>query len=284
MISKRTRKRLHTLLNLLFNLLLDIISWGYFAKLRFTRKRYLDLMQSCLTGTIYDDLPLPALGQKNYDAQLREYGWDWPSKAHTMIGVRRLSNVRILVENIIVNRVPGDLIETGVWRGGACIMMRAVLEIYGIKNRQVWLADSFEGLPTPNPVLYPADTDEKFHEYAELAVSMDAVKDNFMKYGLLDNQVVFLKGWFKDTLPNAPIKKLALLRLDGDLYESTIKPLEVLYDKVSIGGYVIVDDYHVVKACKQAVTDFFTSRNIAPEIIEIDGVGIYWQKLSSEAY
>jgi hypothetical protein len=235
-------------------------------------------MQNCLAGVIYEDLPLPTLGQKDYVPELREYGWDWPSKAHTMIGIRRLANVRMLVENVIVNRVPGDLIETGVWRGGACIMMRAVLESHGVKNRRVWLADSFEGLPAPDPQLYPADAGEKFHEYSELAVSMEEVKNNFMKYGLLDDQVVFLKGWFKDTLPTAPIKKLALLRLDGDLYESTIKPLEVLYDKVSIGGFVIVDDYHVVNGCKKAVTDFFTSRNIAPVIIEIDGVGIYWQK------
>jgi len=107
---------------------------------------------------------------------------------------------------------------------------------------------------------------------------MDEVKNNFRKYGLLDEQVIFLKGWFKDTLPSAPIEKIALLRLDGDLYESTIIPLNSLYDKVSVGGFVIVDDYHVVKGCKQAVHDFIESRKLNPELVEIDGVGIYWQK------
>jgi len=247
------------------------------------RSAYLDLMLKCLAGTIYEDAPSSTLGQKMYDPQLREYGWDWPSVAHTMIGTKRLSNVRTLVESVIGNGIPGDLIETGVWRGGACIMMRAVLKTYGVTDRRVWLADSFEGLPVPDAESYPADADESFHEYAELSVSIEDVKRNFAKYDLLDDQVAFLKGWFKDTLPDAPIEKLALLRLDGDLYESTIQALDALYDKVSIGGFVIIDDYHVVAACKQAVHAFLSTRKLTPEIIEIDGVGVYWQKLSEQA-
>lgn len=254
---------------------------SFLARCRNNRVRYLDLMQSCLTGVIYEDIPLAILGQKKYDPQLREYGWDWPSKAHTMIGGKRLANVRFLAEKVIRNRIPGDFMETGVWRGGACIMMRAVMLAYAVTDRRVWLADSFEGLPPPSPELYPADINEKFHEYAELSVSMESVKENFKKYDLLDDQIIFLKGWFKDTLPHAPVGKLALLRLDGDLYESTIIPLQALYDKVEFGGYVIVDDYHVVKGCKQAVHDFFLSRGINPELVEIDGVGIYWQKNQS---
>ncbi len=79
-------------------------------------------------------------------------------------------------------------------------------------------------------------------------------------------------------MPSAPIKKLALLRLDGDLYESTIQALEALYDKLSVDGYVIVDDYHVVKGCKEAVHDFCSMRGFSPKLIEIDGVGVYWRK------
>lgn len=278
MRSKIIRRRANTLARILANLFLDTLSWGYFKKLRIIRGRYLDLMQSCLTGTIYEDAPFAVLGQKEYDPQLREYGWDWPSKAHTMIGLKRLSNLRTLTERVIRNRVAGDLLETGVWRGGACIMMRAVLEAYSVKNRRVWLADSFEGLPVPNPGLYPADEGEKFHEYRELSVSIEQVKHNFEKFGLLDGQVIFLKGWFKDTLPTAPIERLAVLRLDGDLYESTILPLEVLYDRVSVGGFVIVDDFHVVEGCRKAIHDFLVVRNIAPQLVEIDGVGVYWQK------
>src|SRR4030095_5680404 len=113
------------------------------AYIQSLRNRYLDLMAKCLTGSIYEDKPLSALGQKDFDPQLREYGWDWPSAAHTMIGRKRLDNLRALVEGVLGNAVPGDLIEAGVWRGGACIMMRAILEIYGVRDRRVWLADSF---------------------------------------------------------------------------------------------------------------------------------------------
>ena len=156
--------------------------------------------------------------------------------------------------------------------------MRAIFHTYGVKNRRVWLADSFEGLPPPDPLVYPADADDAFHTYADLAVSLDAVKQNFAKYGLLDDQVMFLKGWFKDTLPTAPIERLALLRLDGDMYESTIDALRHLYDKLSPHGFVIVDDYRVVEGCRKAVDDFRKLRGIDDLIKEIDGVGVYWQK------
>ncbi|MGE8401853.1 MAG: TylF/MycF family methyltransferase [Delftia tsuruhatensis] len=238
---------------------------------------YLNLMQDCLTGSIYEDPPLQALGADKFNAELREYGWDWPSVAHTMIGKKRLANIRHLMEDVLANRVEGDFIETGVWRGGACIMMRAILNAYGIKDRCVWLADSFEGLPPPDEEKYPADTGDKFHTYSDLGVSIERVKENFEKYGLLDDQVKFLKGWFKDTLRDAPIEKLAILRLDGDMYESTWDALTALYHKVSIGGYVIVDDYHVVKACKQAIHDFLAENRVTASLIEIDGVGVYWK-------
>lgn len=216
--------------------------------------------------------------EPRFDKILREYGWDWPSHAHTMIGIKRLANVRALVESVIGNHVPGDLIETGVWRGGACILMRAVLAAYRVTDRRVWVADSFKGMPSPDRKQFPDDNGLLFHRYSKLAVSIEEVRRNFKKYGLLDDQVVFLKGWFKDTLPAAPIVRLALIRLDGDMYESTITPLTALYDRLSVGGYVIVDDYHVVKPCNKAVHDFCRSRGFSPRIEEIDGVGVFWQK------
>ncbi len=240
--------------------------------------RYLRLIQDCLSGSIYEDPPLKVLGQETYDANLREYGWDWPSRAHTMIGRKRLENVRSLTESVLGNQVPGDLIETGVWRGGACILMRAVLDAYRVTDRTVWVADSFEGLPAPDEDRFPADKGDTFHTYADLAVSLEQVQSNFGKYGLLDEQVRFLKGWFKDTLPSAPIERLALLRLDGDMYESTMVALEHLYPKLSVGGYVIVDDYQVVPACRQAVTDYVNAQGFVPTIEEIDGVGVFWRK------
>ncbi|WP_242529328.1 TylF/MycF/NovP-related O-methyltransferase [Methylacidimicrobium sp. B4] len=179
---------------------------------------------------------------------------------------------------MIIDKVPGDIVETGVWRGGACIMARAVLDAYDIHDRRVMLADSFEGLPRPDTNRYPADAGSPFHEYRELAVSLEEVQRNFQKFGLLDDQVVFVKGWFKDTMPSFPSERIAVLRLDGDMYESTIDPLRHLFDKIPEGGWIIVDDYDVVPMCKTAVTDFLAGRGLTLRIATIDGSGVFFQK------
>jgi O-methyltransferase len=138
-----------------------------------------------------------------------------------MIGMKRLNNIQYCVETTLNDGIPGDLIETGVWRGGACIFMRAILKAYNESGRRVWVADSFAGLPPPNEAKYGADAGAQFHTWADyLAVPKTGVAKNFSCYGLLDQQVMFLEGWFKDTLPAAPITSLAVMRLDGDMYES----------------------------------------------------------------
>jgi hypothetical protein len=242
------------------------------------RNDYLELIQACLTGSAYRDVNEAPFGHHAYDAHLRERGLDWPAHAQTMIGEKRLANLRALTESVLADNVPGDLIETGVWRGGACILMRAVLYAYDVHDRTVWAADSFAGLPPANARDYPADAGSDFHTYEQLAVRLEEVQENFRAYGLLDGQTKFLKGWFKDTLPTAPIGQFALLRLDGDMYESTMDALTNLYPKLSEKGYVIVDDYHAVAACKAAVHDYCVSNGFLPEIVDIDGVGVYWRK------
>jgi O-methyltransferase len=142
----------------------------------------------------------------------------------------------------------------------------------------VWVADSFQGLPPPNPERYPVDRGDHLHTIRALAVSLDAVRENFARYGMLDDQVVFLKGWFRDTLPAAPIERLAILRLDGDLYESTTDALGALYDKVSVGGFVIVDDYGAYPSCRAATIDFRAARRITERMYDIDGSGVFWQR------
>jgi hypothetical protein len=153
--------------------------------------------------------------------------------------------------------------------------MRGFLKAHGIHDRKVWVADSFQGLPKSNT---PHDAGFDFTKYPYLSVSLEEVQELFARYELLDKQVRFLKGWFKDTLPTAPIKKLALLRLDGDLYESTMDALTNLYDKLSPGGYCIVDDYHGVAPCKVAVDEFRASRKIKARMIDIDHDSVYWRK------
>ncbi len=197
------------------------------------RELYLDLMKKCLTNLIYEDMelvPIPYRGvtkrlltrvsgafgmrlmqPRRYDIHKRPVGQDWPPTAHTMIGLKRLNNIQFCLDNVIASNVPGDVIETGVWRGGAVIFMRAILKSYGITDRTVWVADSFEGLPAPDPEKYPSDAGDRHYKKKELQVSVEQVKTNFGRYDLLYNQVLFLKGWFKDTLPAAPIGQLAIL-------------------------------------------------------------------------
>lgn len=219
------------------------------------------------------------LGMSPFDQRARDLGLDWPAEAETMIGMKRLTNLQESVETVVSEDIPGDLIECGVWRGGACILMRAVLAAYGDESRSVWLADSFQGVPRSDPENYKADKGIRAELAAGiLGVSEAEVKANFERYGLLDDRVRFLPGWFKDTLADAPIDQISLLRLDGDLYESTIQALDALYPRLSPGGFCIVDDYLAVKACEQAVTDYRTKHGITAEIVDIDGTGVFWRK------
>lgn len=217
------------------------------------------------------------MNPEGFDEDTREHGEDWPSQAHSMIGVKRMDNIRHCLEKVIEENVPGDCIETGAWRGGACIFMRAILKAYGITDRNVWVADSFEGLPPPDAETYPADEGLDFSGIDLLAVSLEQVRDNFGRYGLLDDQVKFLKGWFRDTLPSAPIGEIAVLRLDGDLYESTMDALVSLYPRLAVGGFIIIDDYHI-QACASAVEDYRSSNNITEKMVGIDRASVFWRR------
>jgi O-methyltransferase len=271
-----------------------------------TRELYFDLLKKALMGLLWDESKmfrpvdkdiersfyrkwvyeavtkrLARSGRQimqpvSFDLEARLNGVDWPPFAHTMVGIKRLDNLQSCVEDVLRNNVPGDLIETGVWRGGSTIFMRGVLKAYGVTDRCVWVADSFEGLPPPDPANYPSDKGDIHHTFDVLRVSLEEVRANFDRYGLLDDQVRFLKGWFKDTLPQAPIERLAVLRLDGDLYESTMDSLTNLYPKLQPGGYLIIDDY-VLGPCREAVTDFRAAHKIEDAIIRIDDSGVFWQ-------
>jgi hypothetical protein len=253
---------------------------------------YLELLKNCLANRIHeDDLDLlrgsftrDASGKlvanqgAPADRAQKTLGLIWPSRAHTMIGLPRLDNIRHCAEAVLREGIPGDFLEAGVWRGGAVIFMRGILKAYGILDRVVWVADSFEGLPPGNPARYPKESSFAFHEYADLAVSLEQVRENFARYGLLDDQVRFLKGWFRDTLPAAPIERLALMRLDGDLYESNMDGLVALYPKLSSGGFAIMDDYGLIQSCNDAVDDFRRERGISEPIRLIEGGGGFWRK------
>lgn len=206
---------------------------------------------------------------------LRLGGLDWPEKAHTMIGLKRLDNLHECLDFVRENKIDGDLIETGVWRGGATIFMRMYCKLYDLEKR-VFVADSFEGLPKPE---IPEDNGDYHYKYDFLKVSLEEVKKNFDLYGVLDNNVVFLKGWFSETLyNNDQIKSLSILRMDGDMYKSTMDVFNSCYDKLVSKGFVIVDDYNAVQGCQRATIDFRKNREIKDELKVIDGCGVFWHK------
>lgn len=225
---------------------------------------------------------LKLVKERNIPIDARLEGLIWPVCADTMIGTKRLDNLQLCIETVINENVEGDLVETGVWRGGACIFMRAVLAAYGIENRKVFVADSFQGLPKPDAKKYPMDKGDSHHINKFLAVSQQEVENNFKRYGLLDDQVFFLKGWFKDTLPAAPIEKISVLHLDGDMYGSTYDSLDNLYPKLSKGGFCIIDDYYLNNNCQLAVDDYRKKHKIDTVLQKIYGSEIprtrYWRK------
>jgi hypothetical protein len=244
---------------------------------------YLDLLKRSLTNTVFD--AEPDIDDDEFRFTMQRVAHYVNTSAVSMIPLARFDNIRECVESILEDGVPGDLIETGVWRGGAVIFMRALLKLHGVTDRLVWGADSFEGLPEPDPEKYPLEAKVQGgpviqKAYHNLAVSLEETQRNLSAYGMLDDQVRLLKGWFCDTLPNASIAQLALIRVDGDFYESTRDALVSLYDKLSVGGYVIIDDYGEDSwtYCRKAVDEFRAVRGISDPIIPVDSKCVYWRR------
>jgi len=265
------------------------------ARSRELRRLYLDLLKRALSHSLYwpldlywsTDFKAPEMRKAVAEAvargevdlrQMRAEGRDWPKFGQTMVGMRRLDNVQRCVESVLVDRVAGDLIEAGTWRGGVAILMRGLLRAFGVTDRTVYAADSFCGLPPPNPQ-YPADASDPHHTADVLAVSREDVEQNFRLYDLLDRQVAFLEGWFRDTLPRVRNHTWAVVRVDGDMYESTMDALENLYPGLSVGGYLIIDDF-AHEPCRRAVQEFRAERSIEEPIEEIDWTGVFWRRRS----
>ena len=246
---------------------------------------YIDLLKRSLTNTLHAAEPD---ADRDSEARfihgfVRHY---IRGPAVSMLPLARFDNLQACITDALARGVPGDLIETGVWRGGATIFMRAMLvTVLGAADRVVWVADSFEGLPEPDADRFPIEA--RTHDgsvmkdiYHHFAAGLEEVKLNFEAYGMLDGRVRFLPGWFKDTLPAAPIRALAVMRLDGDYYESTMDGLTHLYDKLSVGGYAIIDDYGEESwtYCRQAVDDFRRARGIAEPLQQVDSKCFFWQR------
>ena len=297
---------------------------------------YIDLMKRCVANILYEDQPTSfydgehgAQTATEFNLRRRVAGQDMPTAAHTMIGMHRLDNIRSCFEDVLSNRVPGDFAETGSYRGGGTIFMRALLKAWGVTDRRVFVCDAFVPMEADLPpkiffpllraiASVPGKSNRRWlyrilermpqkhrafplcenpsHDWIETVfwtlrhpetigvgdtTSRAHVESRFARYGLLDEQVVILEGFFADTLPKAPIDKLAVLRLDGDTYESTRDAIQLLYPKLSPGGYCIVDDYHAFDDCKRAIEEYRLEHGIREPIQEIDNMGVFWQKAAS---
>lgn len=246
---------------------------------------YVELLISVLTRWVLDDEYVPVAGGELYrrvpiDRTARAIGRDWPSDAETMVGVHRLRHLAQCVATLHADGVRGDLVEAGAWRGGSCILMRGVLKALGDTARTVWAADSFQGFPAQDYTLASSVTASSTasYQFPLIQVGLEVVRRNFERYGLLDEQVRFVPGWFHETLPGLPVSEIALLRVDGDLYDSTWAPLNALYDRLQVGGFCIVDDYGDVTACREAVDRFRAQRGITEPIQWSDTDAVYWRK------
>lgn len=252
------------------------------------RRAYLDLLKLSLC-----DLCGPATfsAARTLDGQVfsrelsgdqlrfRTAGMDWPLNGLTMLGLARLDDLQQCVESAVRNGVPGDLIETGSWRGGAAILMRATLDSLGARERTVWVADSFQGFPAADRPDGAADLSADLAAFDFLAVPREEVEENFARFGLARG-VRFVPGFFEDTLPELAGREWSLVRLDGDTYDATRVALESLYPGLSVGGYLLVDDYLALDECRAAVDEFRRDNGIEEPIAEIDWSSVRWRRES----
>jgi O-methyltransferase len=256
------------------------------------RAAYLELLKLCLcdlagartlsvqrTGdTRRFDSPVFSRELGPEELPLRAMGGDWPFSGLTMVGLSRLDDLQACVESVVADQVEGDVIEAGTWRGGASILARATLDSLGADERTVWVADSFEGLPAPDPE-FPEDSGLDLSQIDYLAVPPAEVRSHFERFGC-EHGIELVEGLFDETLPSLRERRWAVVRLDGDTYEATWVGLESLYPGLSAGGYLIVDDYVLIEECRRAVDEFRSQHGITEPIEEVDWNGIRWRRES----
>lgn len=201
-------------------------------------------------------------------------------RTHSMVTLgRRIKTVELTLA-VLALGIPGDVFETGVFRGGTAVLMLEVLRQYGrdVSARAFWAADSFSGLPDTHPKdrrdegkagRHAGALIGRPHYYTTAQASFEA---NLEQHGVMRIPHVrlhVLPGWFNETLPRAGVQQIAFLRLDGDVYSSTMQALNALYDKVSPGGLVYIDDYGTYIGCRNAVNEFRRTRGLNVPLVKI---------------
>lgn len=239
------------------------------------RNAYIDLIKRTITNyaflggaSSFDDFRCVTL----YDLEQSKWKIDRMAQPLTLLTKSQLDLIEEIVVVLDELKVPGDFLEAGVWRGGAVILMRALLDAYQIKGRRVFAADSFSGIPlNTNAVNDPVD---KWRD--RWAATLEEVRQNIARLGLLDEKIVFTPGYFADSLASLANERFALIRLDSDSYDSVQTSLEYLYPLLSRGGFIIIDDWHL-PGCRMAVEDYRARHAIGGEI-QVRSGNAFWAK------
>ena len=192
------------------------------------RNAYIDLLKRSVTNYSYlgGDTPFERFRcVVHYDLPRARWKIDPIARPITLLTTGQLDLIEQSILSVESRGVPGDFIEAGIWRGGVIIMMRAMLNAHGIANRRVFAADSFEGIPKNTRALN--DPVDGWRD--RWAASLEEVKGNIERFGLLDDRIEFVPGYFADTLPKLTVEKFALMRLDSDSYDSVEESLVYLY-------------------------------------------------------
>ncbi|MBN2432400.1 MAG: class I SAM-dependent methyltransferase [Acidobacteria bacterium] len=278
-----------------------------------SRAAYIEWLKQCLMGTMYEEerpVPTPAelagcaarqsAARQKFSSWLARPGGVTPPilekkprelwlllramrrqrAAQTMTVRSGVDNVHYCLTEVLEGGVPGDVMEAGVWKGGLTILIQGILKAWGVNDRRVWVADSFAGLPEPDP---ETDLEDAVTHYLlggvdHLRISQAEVRSAFEHFDLLDDQVCFLPGWFRDTLPAAPVERLALLRVDGDWHDSTRDCLRFLYPKLAVGGYMIIDDYGLPLGCRRAVDEYRLENRIREPLQWVNMQTVFWRR------
>ena len=198
---------------------------------------------------------------------------------YTKVSVKRLINLYHLVQKTNQLRLPGDIVECGVWNGGSAAIMGVADrddETSG-KVRKLWLFDSFRGLPAPSNKDGKQAREAYFPGWCQ--GEPEKVKRIFRRFRLPLQHVNMIAGWFDETLETADLQTFAILHIDADWYASVKIVLETFYDKVVEGGFVVLDDYWRWPGCREAITDYLKEHQIQGVVLKrADWHGVYFQK------
>jgi len=205
-------------------------------------------------------------------------------RTYTMTSVERLYALHQAMSTISRHRIPGDIVECGVWRGGSLMMAAYGLKAAGDTTRRLVACDTFEGHPRPDAELdrdvWGRDMAAVHDEMAAAKqpwarVDLEEVRANLESTGYPSENIVLVKGMVEETLPSDAIKDIAVLRLDTDWYASTKHILETLYSRLSYGGVLIVDDYGHMDGARRATDEFVASCPDVLHLIHVDYAGVF---------